>query len=63
MSAQHLVKIRKKLLGKDLAKDMETPFMIVTGTCSKMSYKDSQKLLGFNEINDAQVKIVGKQMC
>lgn len=63
MSAQYLVKIRKELLKKDLAQDTETLFMTGTRTCSKMKYKDSEKLLSFNDINDAQVKIFGKQLC
>lgn len=43
-SSQYMVKMRKKLLGKELGKKSETLIMTGIRTHSKMSYKGNQKL-------------------
>lgn len=53
---------QKELLGKDLAKEVDSPFMTVSRTCSKIGYKYCQKLLSYEGMNDAQVQIFGKQL-
>lgn len=52
----------EELLGKDPAREVDGPFMTVSRTCSKISYKYCQKLLSYNDMNDAQVQIFGKQL-